>query len=148
MALSIYQTASPSTNFSEDGTFANPIQQAFDGVTGGVIETKYYVRNNDDSFFYTVILVQPIVVSGTDIVTGPDDGYNWKLIVGDTQPLQAQWDLVTAGSSISLADIGSAGNGDTTTFLPFWIRIEVPIGAPVTSFEGIQLQTTSTENTI
>lgn len=148
MALSIYETASPTANFSEGGTFTNPIQQAFDGITGGVIERRYYVRNNAADNFYTVIQVQPVVISGTDIVTGPDDGFNWKLIAGDTQPLQAQWDLVTSGNLISLADIGSSGSGDTTTFLPFWIRIEVPIGAAVTSFEGVQLQTTSTENTV
>jgi hypothetical protein len=139
MALKIYEDADPGAAFSDDDTFSNPIAHAFDGTTGGVVERRFYVRNDDIGKTYTGVTVQPI--DGGDNLVDGSNGFSWKLAVGDTQPLEAQWDLVTAGDSISLSDIT-----DTTTYVPFWVRIEVPQGAEIQSFQTVNLRTQATES--
>lgn len=139
--LDVYESADPATAFTVSGNFGNPFTAAFDGVLGEVIERKLYVRNDDSLYYYENITVQAID-GGDDIVdgSGTTEGYSWKLYPGDQQPLEEQWDLTTAGASISLADIGSLGNPDTTTYLPFWVRISVPAGAPVEAYNSVLLR--------
>lgn len=146
MSLNIYEEPAPSTVFSADSTFSNALSLTVDGVIGAVRNTRYYIRNDDNTKFFTDIVLSAVVLSGIDIVSGATNGFVWKLIAGDTQPVEDQWGLTAAGNSISLSDIGSSGNADTSTFLPFWLRIEVPRGSPVTSHQNIGLQITATDN--
>jgi hypothetical protein len=141
MALGIYAEADPGSAFSSEGTFDNPITTAFDGTSGGVVERRYYVRNDAPTLQYSDIAVSP--VDGGDNLVDGSAGYSWKLIVGDQRPLEEQWSLKTAGEEIDLSDIT-----DTTTYLPFWVRIEVPRGAPVESFQSVSLQIEATESII
>lgn len=144
MGLLIYQTPDPLSAFSAGGVFTNPLVQAFDGVTGNIVQRRYYVRNDSSSYSYSGIAVQPTHVSGDNIIDGTN-GFNWKLIVGDEQPLEEQWDLVTPGNSIVIPNIGTALLADIVTFEPFWLRITVPRGAPIKSYSGITLNITGTE---
>lgn len=144
MALRIYPSADPGAAFSIDEDFDNPLAHTFDGVAGAIIQKRYYVRNDDNLRSYQDIQVQPIHVNGLNIIDGTD-GFSWRLIVGDEQPLEEQWSLVSPGNAISLADIGTPSVSDIVTFLPFWLRIEVPRGTPVQSFEGIKLRLSLTE---
>lgn len=139
--LDIYESADPSSAFTVSGNFGNPFTAAFDGVLGEVIERKVYVRNDDALYYYENITVQPID-GGDDIVdgSGVTEDYNWKLYAGDSQPLEEQWELTSAGNQIALADLGSSGNPDTTTYLPFWVRISVPTGAPVNAYNSVLLR--------
>ncbi len=148
MALSIYESAVPTTVFSEDGTLTNPISITIDGLRGGVILRRYYVRNDDNTKYYTSITLQPIVNSGLNIVNGSINGFSWKLIEGDTQPLDDQWAITTSGNQISLTNIGTAGNGDTTTYLPFWLRVDVPRNVDVQSFSNVSLEINSISNNV
>ena len=139
--LDIYENADPSSAFTVSGNFGNPFTATFNGVLGEVVERKLYIRNDDSLYYYENIEVQPI--DGGDYIvdgSGETDGYSWKLYAGDTQPLEEQWDLTSAGNQISLADIGSSGNPDTTTYLPFWVRISVPAGAPVEAYNSVLLR--------
>lgn len=146
MALKIYETPNPTLDFSENGTFTNPLSMSFNGVTGEVIEQRFYLRNDDVSKWYSNITIQ--AVDHGDAIVDGTDGYSWKLIAGDERPLEEQWGLVTAGDPIDMEDIGSASAGDDTTYLPFWLRIEVPRGAPVESFQGVQLDVQATESLV
>ncbi len=148
MSLHIYPNELPDSAFSQSGNFDNALAVAFDGVAGGVLEKRLYVRNNNNGFYYTGIQVQPVSLSGTDIVTGATAGFSWKIKEGDGQPLQVEWDLVTAGGAISLVDLGSAGTPDTSTFLPFWLRIEIPANTNIQVFENATLRITATQNVI
>lgn len=138
--LSIYLSTSPSTEFSNSATFTNPLAIAVDGQTGAVIARKYYVRNDDNTKYYNTITVTPVVLTGTDIISGVNAGFTWKLIAGDTEPNEIQWGAVAAGNSISLANVGSLGSADITTYLPFWLRIEVPRGVDVQTLQNVTLQ--------
>jgi len=144
MGLLIYQAPDPSSAFSDDGGFTNPLVNAFDGVTGNTLNRRYYVRNDSLSRSYSGVTVQPVHLSGDNIIDGTN-GFSWKLIVGDEQPLEEQWSLVLPGNSILIPDIGTPTVADITTFEPFWLRIIVPRGAPVKSHSGITLRIAGTE---
>lgn len=137
--LGIYDEADPTTDFSVSGVFTNPLSFSVDGQTGATIARKLYLRNDDANFYYYNIQVQPTVNSGTDIVTGAN-GFSWKVLAGNTEPTEIQWGTVVAGAVTDLADIGSLGNGDITTYLPFWLRIDVPAGVDVQVFQNISLE--------
>jgi len=149
MSLKIYSNVDPSSAFSINGTFSNPIWHSFDGINGEVIEKRYFVRNDDVAKWYSSITVQPID-GGDNIVdgSGPTVNYNWKLIAGDQRPLEEQWALKSAGNSIDLSNIGESGTGDTTTYLPFWVRISIPAGASISSYQGVTLKISTEENLV
>jgi hypothetical protein len=146
MALLIYETADPGAAFSIGNDYSNPVQHSFNGVSGAVTIRRYFVRNDDPAFSYSNIQVQPVYVSGDNIINA--DGFSWKLIAGDQEPLESQWDLVTPGSSIDIPDIGTGVSSDTSTYEPFWVRIEVPAGASVKSHEGMKLRTSATQTAV
>ena len=145
MALKVYASADPSTSFSEDSTFTNPISYSVDGVSGGTLTRKFYVRNNDLTKFYVDISIAAVVNSGLMITDGSVRSFYWKLFNSDTAPLESQWDLINANNTIELNDIGSSGNADIATYLPFWLRINVPKNTEIQSFENVSLVITATE---
>ena len=139
MALKIYPDEGISNPYSQDGTASNAFRQAFDGQTGQVRETRLYLRNDDITKIYTGINISSISLSGRNIINGTD-GYSWKLSSGDTQPTYDGWRALSDGNSISMDAIS-----DTTTYLPFWIRIEIPKGAPIETLSGATLRITANE---
>lgn len=145
MGLKIYAEADPSTSYSTEGDFTNPIAQTFDGTTGTIVYRKFYLRNDNLSRWYEDITLQPDA-SGSWL--NGTNGFSWKLIAGDPEPLEAQWELLIPANEVSLGDIGSAGNGDASTYLPFWIRMEVPQGAPVALNDDMTLVISATEHVV
>ncbi len=140
MALKIYENANPSASFSTDGEMTNPVRHTFDGRTGGVIEKRYYVRNDNALVMYSgVITVQAQDNSGRNIIDGTD-GYSWKFKAGDTQPLDEEWATINEANTITLSGIVG-----TTTYLPFWMRLQVPPNAEVESFDDVKIVLTCNE---
>lgn len=144
MALSIYESANPDTSFSS-GTNTNPISFTVDGTLGATITKKLYLRNDSASHYYTGISITPAINGGDDITTGSLSTFHWKLIVGETEPLEDQWNLLTGGNVISLSNLGSLGSATTTTYLPFWLRVNVPKGIDIQVFEHVTLEVSATE---
>jgi hypothetical protein len=145
MALGIYSSASVSSKLSSDGTFQSSLSVTFDGRSGGNKQVKLYVRNSNDLYYYESILVG-VTDSGVEtIIDQPSEGFSWKLIEGDTQPTENDWKNTGAAVSISLSDIGASGNPDTSTFLPFWVYIEVPPGLDVQTFDTVKLTISANE---
>ena len=142
--LKVYTSADPSAALSYDGEFGNPLAITFDGVNGGTIERKLYLRNDNITKQYQNITIQPYDNPGVEQqITNGSNGYIWLLSAGDQRPLVEQWDLITPASVINLDDIS-----DTTTYLPFWLRITVPAGVPATSFRSASLAITCDEESI
>lgn len=144
MGLLIYSAPNPGAAFSADGLFTNPLMTAFDGATGSTFSQRYYVRNDTSNRSFENITLQPVYLSGDNIISGAN-GFGWKLVAGDAQPLEEQWDLVSYGNSIVIPDIGTPTVADLSTYEPFWLRITVPRGAPVKSHSGIKLRLNYTE---
>jgi len=139
MALNIYQEADPGSGFSLDGTFVNPFSVALDGLVGGAFEQRLYVRNDDLAKIYTDIVVTP--VDGGDNIVDGSNGFSWKILGGDQKPLEEQWSLQAAGLGVNIGNLS-----DTNTYLPFWVRIEVPQGSNVNSYQDVTLELEATES--
>jgi len=148
MALNIYEFADDSTAFSDDRSFVNALSLTADGIIGTALHRRYYVRNGDATRYYTNIRVQAVVLEGDDIVTGAILGFKWKLVAGNDEPLEKIWELTDGGNEMNLSDLGESGSGDITTFLPFWLRIEIPRSSQVKSYQNIGLRITADENLV
>ena len=70
-------------------------------------------------------------------------GFSWELRAGNDRPLEAEWDTISDGNSITLSGIN-----DSNTYLPFWLRIQVPRATAIQSFDQITLKLTATETII
>lgn len=151
MGLKIYDEVKPDSFFSTGGTFENPLSLSFNGTSGEIIQKRYYVRNDDANYYYEGITIQP-VDNGDNIVdgTGVTEGFMWQLIAGDQQPLEAQWDpeITEPGASIVLGDIGSSSDGDIRSYIPFWLRITIPRGVAIKSYQGVTLKISASEGLV
>jgi len=136
--LRIYKEASPDSPYSNDDSFANPFSVALDGSTGQFLTRLLYVRNDDSSKSYEDIEVSPLHVSGVDV--SGTQGFSWKMIAGNSEPSEIQWSITSPSNDIVLPDLGTEMSSDINTYLPFWIRIEIPKGASVTSHQGVRLR--------
>ena len=143
MAIKLYETPSPDNPYSQDGAMTNPVRQAFNGRTGGTLEKRLYIRNDNSGYTYSDIQITPIDNTGKDYADGTN-GYSWKLYDGYSQPSEAAWGTVTAGDSILLA----SGLSNIATYYPFWLRIDIPAGAEVESIDDIDLRISCTETLV
>lgn len=94
-----------------------------DGNLGGPFETLVYVRNDDAATYYT-----NLTVTLTD--TALSSGWTAKLASGSRQPTEREWDAVQVNQSLALADVGTTGAADTSTYFPVWVRVYCPGGEP------------------
>jgi len=145
MTLAIYQKADPSTAFSLNGQFTNPLQLTFDGSDGGVSIQQLYVRNDGvGASSYTGIILSLADDAGGNYLNGTN-GYTWKLIGNNgapvTQPVMGQWDTVTPGNSIPLGNVSGTG-----IYLPFWLYVKVNPNTSVQSFQDVTLNLNATAN--
>ena len=106
-----------------------------DANLGGPITTKFYVRNDDAALYYTNMAISYTGPIGTTLA-----GWTVKLISGDREPTQAEWDTAITLTSLTLSDIGASGAADTTTFYPFWMRVFVAGGSDAAITDSHQLQ--------
>ena len=144
--LKIYESPYPDKEFSSGAEYTDPLSMILDGSSGGILERRFYIRNDDTRYYYESIALQPI--DGGDSIIDGTDGYYWKLIVGDKRPLEEEWALVSAANSISFSDIGSSAGTDTYTYLPFWLRVAIPRNAPVNGYKATVLRITANESEV
>lgn len=138
MGLGIYTTASdPESALSQDGDFSNPLLMSIDGRAGGAVERLLYIRNDDSAYYYTDIELSP---SATGLIPVDSGSWKWKLSAGSTQPTERQWLLISTGNTITLDDLGDGEAADTSTYLPFWLRIEIPANSTAVTYSNISLQ--------
>jgi hypothetical protein len=146
MALRIYEQTTETAFLSVDDTFDNPFSVSIDGRTGGVLDFELYIRNDDTTKWYDGISIS----GGGEVgLTTGGLGFSLKFKTGNKRPTTEEWGLVGAGVAAAFSDdIGSDLEGDTTVYLPFWIRIEIPSNQPASTIKGIKLTITATEHLI
>lgn len=144
MSLGIYTQPHPDYLVSD----TNPVRFTFNGRYGGAQDQKVYIRNNNDTRWYSSISVQPIDTAGLGRVDGTKDGYECRLIAQDLQPVNLQWDATTPGASISLSNLGTSTEGDIITYLPFWIRMAIKSNQPIATIKDLVFRITAKENLI
>ncbi len=146
MSLEIYTAADPDTALSQDGDHTSDFLVSLDGKLGGVLQKKLYVRNTDSAVRHTGIALTVDAPESGSAFLDDSAGYSWLLYEGDTQPTDTQWEeILDIPNTIDLGDLGAADLPDTTTYLPFWVRVEIPRNADVRTFTDIRFKLTGQE---
>lgn len=147
MGLSVY--SSTGERFSEDGAQSKPITTTHKGNDGEVVELLLYLRNDDPFQWYSDITITSDDISSPDDTEG-DRGTGWgiKFSAGVEQPTKSKWSTIKFGNTISMPVVGGIGSPDTTTFYPFWYRIQSPPGEDVKTKIDIKLQLDFTRNAV
>lgn len=143
MGIQIYTEANSGAFISSADSFSKPMLIAMNGRTGGVLQKRVYVRNSDNARYYTGITLKPF--TGTASLINGTVGLSWKLSAGDTKPTDEAWALIAHGNTISLPNLGS---GDITTYLPLWVRVEIPRSTDVQTIKDVKLQIGATETLV
>lgn len=148
MALHIYTEPKKTTQLSEDGEQTSPLSIPLDGQTGGVIDFKLYVRNDDTTKYYEDITITAVDLSG-GWLTDDSQGFSWRLKEGNIKPTPEDWLNVTAGNSLTLSDdLGTTIIGNITIYLPFWLRVTIPRRENAAAIKSVVLRLQATENLV
>ena len=147
MGLGIYTSsvASSRTKDNSGSTGVHAFTVTLDGRAGGIRQYRLFVRNDDSARSFTGLTVQPIATTSPSVVDGTTTGFTWKLFAGDKQPTDAQWGTVTAAAVISLSNIGTSTVSDIASYLPFWVRVEIPRNTSVQVLRNVVLKVAATE---
>jgi hypothetical protein len=132
MGIGIYTSVDPDKVLSQNGDFLYPFSITFDGRVGGYRETKLFIRNDDSDYYYNDLTLSLLDENPESIIN--NGGYVWKLYYGDQKPTFNDWLNIPAATSIQIEDLGSEGNSDISTYLPFWVFIQVPNNIDVQVF--------------
>ena len=146
MGVGIYTDSDPETLLSQDSLFTKPFAITFDGCIGGYKEVKLFLRNDDASRFYTDLVVSLEDLQSPPVTSRPEDGFVWKLSYGDTKPTFNDWSNIAAANSLAVPDdIGGVGDPDTSTYLPFWVFIQIPSNLDIQVMTGVKFVVSGNE---
>lgn len=147
LGLSFYKNPlDPSTNLSYGDDAINPFRITVDGVLGGTITKLVYLHNDHPEYYYTDIVVSIYDSSAADTYTS--GLWRWKLINSIHEPVPEQWDLVENNNIISIDNIGSSTQANTSDFIPIWIRCTVPAGLLADNITDLYLRISATLNLV
>ncbi len=138
MSIGIYTNPDPTTLISQNGAFTNALLVSLNGRLGGVFQKRLFVRNSESNKSYSSIQVLTQNPSDPTLVNGTKN-IHWKLLSGDQQPDDLDWDGVSTGNTISIANIGTSLVADTTTYIPFWLYVRIPRNTNVETLLGVRL---------
>jgi hypothetical protein len=153
MSLGIYfRDSSGSLSLvTSDGDKNNPIITTHDGKEGDVDTVALFIRNSDNSKWYSNIKITP--VDTVDANPYGDVGYTetgWgvKLSKGGVEPTTAEWEDIDWGDPINMDNIGASGSPDVATYYTFWYLISCPPNERAKNKEDIVLKVEYTENAV
>jgi len=152
MALFIYKYNEDNSEFieiSKNGAGTSPIQTTHNGTDGQVVEEKLYLKNDDQSLFFTNVELSatpPKMVRVGDI-NYPEAFINYKIIIQDEQPTESEWLAVESGNKVNFETIGTNQAADLS-YKPFWIQVGIAPGTRVQTIDGVSLYLSAEANTI
>jgi len=123
----------------------NPWRITINGVDGGIIVDKVYVRNSDNRYYYSNITVS---IGDTNNIYLVDRGWKYKLIQQDYLPATTAWDTISDNNTISLLNIGSSTLANTTDYIPIFIYMKIPDGQTVDNVTDLYLSVSATQNLV
>lgn len=151
--IKIYKLNASTSEFTElsSGDFTEPLR--ISSVPGGnAVTKKLYIRNDDNTKYYTDIMLRPATITGSPVLGSV---LKVKLLSGDAMPAESRWSSVgwngpedgadetspsecavlqapLEGGAIDtrLPDLG-AENAPNTNYYPFWVRVESAKSCPV-----------------
>ena len=144
MGLNIYTSPIETSKVSS----SDYVPITFDGTTGGSIDTKLYIRNDDLTLWFSDIQVKPFEDGTTlNVVGGP--AWEMRVLEKDIVPTTEEWFEVVAGNQITLSsDIGDSERGDISTYLSFWIRVTVPRDQEVQNISSVVIRINAASNLV
>lgn len=151
------------TQYSEAGTFTEPLNIIKNGTVSNTMTTLLYLNNNDaggapaNAFHTVTIKASPDSKIGETSLLG----WRMKVLTGiNGAPTESDWDAVTGGNTLAFTDPAAvAYNGalgapytsspavvpmDQTYFFPFYVRLYIPAGTTVQQTRVVKLQIDST----
>ena len=132
---------------SEDGLQTNPIQTTHDGANGEVVEKKLFIRNTDNSVYYTAIRLQAKPDNKVRVgdINYPEAYIQYKIIVKETQPTKSEWASVQSGNEAIIDNIGTTDAADLS-YKPLWIQATISSGTRVGAINDIYIQLLAEQN--
>jgi hypothetical protein len=151
-SLNIYEYDSANNQYlliSQDGLQSRPIQTTHDGTNGEVVEEKYYLRNDNENFYFNNIFLQATPASKVRVadINYPEAYIGFKIIFKETQPTKSEWAAVQSGDIAFLANIGNTDQADTS-YKPFWIQVAVPPGTRIGALRDVSIELKAETNPI
>lgn len=152
MTLKLYYKENDSyVEVSSGNDSSQPITSVHNGKTGDVVSDQLFIRNDNINAWYS-----NIVISSYDSTTAPgkDDtdydstGWGIKLSDGEEEPTSSEWNNIQWANSIDMEDIGEPGQGDSTTYFPFWRLITCPPHTDIQIKKNIFIRAEYTENVV
>ena len=145
MGLDIYSAPNEDSKF----TTQSPFTVTFDGRIGGAQDKCIYIRNDDTARWYENITVKAVDTVGIDVVDGTQEGFFWKLIEKDVAPSDIEWNELSPGNTLQLSvDLGSSTSADIVTYIPVWVRVQIPRGQRIQTIKDVVLRLEAQEHVI
>lgn len=136
---------------SQDTELTNPVTTSHDGKNGDTQTVQLYIRNDDDTKWYSNIIITPVDLVDAEPygdVVHSETGWGVKLSKGATEPTSGQWDDIAWGNSVTMDDVGSDSAGDINTYYSFWYLISCPPNIDAQVKTDIVLNVSETENAV
>lgn len=146
MGIKIYTEANNAASVSSEDAFTKPLLIAMNGKTGGVLQKRIYVRNDELTKSYQGITVKPF--SSYPAFINGTNGMSWKLYAGDIKPTDEVWATISNANTITLPDLGTISTSDISTYLPFWVKVVIPRSTDAQTIKDVKLQISATETLI
>lgn len=141
--LKIYSHDEGNSEFiphSKNGLFTAPIKTSLNGSQGESEEKKLYIRNSDSNTYFTAVDITGAPAARVRVgdPAYPEANIGVKLLLKDTEPSENEWLAVEAGNTITIDEVGDINTADTS-YIPFWVKIELPPGTPVQNIADVKL---------
>ena len=152
MALKVYEYDQDNNQYiqiSQDGLQTRPIQTTHDGTNGEVVEKKLFIKNTDDTLYYTGIELQAKPDSKVRVgdINFPEAFIGYKIIFKETQPTASEWAAVQSGNLEVISNIGTTDASDTS-YKPFWAQVSIPPGTRVGALRDVKIECVAEQNPV
>lgn len=119
-----------------------------DGRLGGPQESVVFLRNDDPAVYYTDVTATVQMEESDVWGEFAETGWSIKLIYGDRQPTETEWDQVASSNVLEMPDIGEEAAADTDSYFPIWIRLFVPGNIPAQRKTNLKITVTATDRLV
>lgn len=136
---------------TKDTDLTNPLIVIHNGKTGDTITTQLYIRNTDNTKWYSNIIIRPVDLVDADPygdIIYTETGWGVKLSQGSEEPTTGEWEDISWGDSITIPNIGSDATSDITTYSPFWYLESCPPNTDAQIKTDIVVNVSYTENAV
>jgi hypothetical protein len=153
MALKLYykNTSDQYVAISSGTDLTSTLNAVHDGRTGDTVTIQLYLRNDDNTKWFSNILLRPLDLVDPDPygdIAYSETGWGVKLSAGSSEPTTGEWEDIEWGGRISMSDIGSDSLANTTTYYPLWYLVTCPPNTDAQIKTDIVINTSYTENAV